>query len=244
MQFHTPYENDRATSTLLSLVTAIAVLTVVTGGTLIVVEDAFRDTERGDAERAVALQASERLVATDGPIAERPNVVNESRLEALNESDLRAVAASDRFRTAVSVDGVEQASVGDPGPGHVVRRIVLLEQTERVEREPPVTTQEGYEVTLPVRTDEIELTVDPPPETAVTTVRSDGRVVLQNESGLAGTHELRTARYDTLRLTFETTGPLDDGDVAVAYGATTRERAVLAVTVDDRQSTRAGGEAA
>lgn len=236
--------SSRATSTLLSLVTAVAVLTIVVGGTLVVVEDAFRDRERGDAERAVALQASERLVAADGPIADRPNVVNQSALATLSAADLRTVGASDRFRMAVTVDGSRRATVGDPETGHVVRRIVLVERTERVERQPPLAAQEGYEVTLPVRTDSLELTLEPPAGTTVTTVRSEGRVVLHDESGLAGTHALETARYDTLRLTFETTGPLADGDVSVAYETTTREKALLAVTVDDARRSRTGGEAA
>lgn len=235
---------QRAMSTLLSLVTAVAVLTIVTGGTLVVVEDAFRDTERGDAERAVALQASERLVAADGPIAQRQNVLENDSLAVLNESDLRSLGASDRFAMAVTVDGTQRAAVGDPGPGHVIRRIVLVERTQRVQRTPTVSAQEGHEVTLPVRTEGVELTLDPPESTTVTAVRSDGGVVLQNESGLAGTHEIATARYSTLHLTFETEGAITTGDVEVEYSATSHEKAVLAVTVDDATVARTGGEAA
>lgn len=234
----------RAMSTLLSLVTAIAVLTVVTGGTLIVVEDAFRETERGDAERAVALQASERLVAADGPVADSPNLLQSDGLDDLNESDLRGLGASDRFAMAVSVDGTRRADVGNPGTGHVIRRIVLVEHTQRVQRTPPVSAQEGHEVTLPVRTEQIGLALDPPNGTTVTAVRSDGRVVLENGSGLAGTHEFATAQYSTLHLTFDTEGPLRTGDVEVEYSATSREKAILAVTVDDATTASAEGEAA
>lgn len=234
----------RAMSTLLSLVTAIAVLTVVVGGTLIVVEGAFRDAERGDAERAVALQASERLVAADGPVAERPNVLATDSLAALNASDLRDLGASDRFAMAVTVDGVDRATVGGPGPGHVIRRIVLVERSQRVQRSPPVAAQEGHEVTLPVRTEQFTIDLDPPEGTTVTAVRSGGRIVLENESGLAGSHQIATARYSTLHLAFETEGPLSTGDVELAYDATSREKAVLAVTVDDATTGSAGGEAA
>lgn len=236
--------SGRAMSTLLSLVTAVAVLTIVTGGTIIVVEDAFRDTDRGDGERAVALQASDRLVAPDGPLAERSNVILADELAELDESDLEALGGGGRFAMAVSVDGERHASVGELGTGHVIRRIVLLEERRAVDRTPTVAAQEGHEVTVPVRTADVDLELDPPPGTTVTAVRSDGHVVLQNASGLAGTHSIDTARYDTLALTFETEGPLSTGDVHVAYDATQREMAILAVTVDDE--TRAGprGEAA
>lgn len=242
MSRHRRPAGEHGTSTLLALVTAIAMLTVVTGGALVIAEDAFRETARGDAERAVALQASERLVAAGGPLAHRPNVVDAARLDELNASDLRALGATDRFAMAVTLDGRELASAGDPGDGHVIRRIVLVERRETVTRTPTVATQGGHEVTLPVRTDEVGLTIDPPSGTTVTTVRSDGRVLLYDESGLAGSHRVRTPRYETLRLTFEAEGPLGTGDVEVTYEATTRERAVLAVAVSDRQRATGGGE--
>lgn len=238
-----PAASARGLSTLLSLVTAIAVLTVVTAGTLIVVEDAFRDTQRGDASRAVAIQVSDRLVAPDGPIADRPNVLDAEAVDALAEDDLEALDASDRFAVAVALDGERLASVGDPRAGHVVRRIVLVERSQRVTRTPPVSAGTGHEVTLPVRTDAVNLTLDPPAGTNVTTVRSDGRVVLHDPDGLEGTYRVRTARYDTLRFAFETDGgQLSTGDVAVAYESTSREKAILAVTVSDRTSARPGGE--
>lgn len=231
----------RGLSTLLSLVTAVAVLTVVTAGALIVVEDAFRETQRGDGERAVAIQVSDRLVAPAGPIAERPNVLDAEALDALSADDLRALAAGERFEVAVALDGERRAAVGDPRTGHVVRRIVLVQRSERVERTPPVSTS-GSDVTLPVRTDAIEVTIDAPANTTVTTVRSDGRVVLHDPAGLNGTHSVETARYDTLRLAFEGEGPLETGDVEIAYESTSREKAVLAVTVDDTRSATWGGE--
>lgn len=232
----------RALSTLVSLVTAVAVLTVVTAGALIVVEDAFRETQRGDGERAVAIQISDRLVASAGPMAERPNVLDAAALDALSEADLRALGAGERFDVAVAVDGERRVAVGDPRSGHVVRRIVLIERSERVERAPPVSTRAGDDVTLPVRTDEIEVTIEPPANATVTTVRSDDRVVLHDPAGLNGTYSVETARYDTLRLAFEGDGALETGDVVIAYESTTREKAVVAVTVDDTRSATWGGE--
>lgn len=232
----------RGTSTLLALATAITVLTIVLAGTLLVVEDAFRDTKRGDAERAVAVQASDRLVSADGPIADGPNVVNASELAALDAADLRAIGASDRFEVAVALDDERVAAAGDPDGGTVVRRIVLVEETERVERTPDLDGAD--EATLPVRTDELELSIAPPPNTTVTAVRANGRVVLANPGGLAGTHVVETARYETVTLAFEANGTLSTGDATVAYGATDRERAMLAVTVEDATVATARGASA
>lgn len=233
--------SSRGMSTLLSLVTAITVLTIVLSGTLIVVEDAFRESQRDDVERAVAIQTSDRLVSAGGPIADRSNVVNASALSGLDAAALRALGAGDRFEVAVALDGDRLVAVGEPAGGHVVRRIVLVERTERVTRTP--TLGGADEATLPVRTDAVELTLTPPANTTVTAVGANGRVVLANPSGLAGTHTIETARYETLTLSFPANGTLDTGDVTVAYGATNRERAMLAVTVDDTAATPRGASA-
>lgn len=230
----------RGLSTLLSLVTAITVLTIVLAGTLVVVEDAFRETRRGDAERAVAIGASDRLVAADGPLADRANVLNASALAAVDGDDLRAVGATERFEVSVALDGERVAAAGDPVGGTVVRRIVLLEETERVERTP--TLDGPDEATLPVRTDELELTIAPPAGATVTAVRVNDRIALADPAGLAGTHAVETARYETVRLAFEATDSLSTGDVTVAYRATDRERALLAVTVQDRGTATNRGE--
>jgi hypothetical protein len=105
-----PGDAERGLSTLLSLVAAITVVTIAFAGTMVIVEDAFRETRRGDAERAVAIQASDRLVAAGGSIGEAPNVVNVSELAALSAADLRQIGASDRFAMAVAVDGTRVPS--------------------------------------------------------------------------------------------------------------------------------------
>lgn len=230
----------RGVSTLLSLVTAITVLTIVLGGTLLFVEDAFRESHRGDAERAVAIQASDRLVAAGGSIADRPNVVNASAVSALDSSDLGTLGATDRFAVAVALDGDRIAAAGDPDGGTVVRRIVLVEATERVERTPALAGPD--EATLPVRTDALTISIDPPPGATVTAVSANGRVVLADPAGLAGTHEIDTAPYETVTLGFAATDSLSTGDVTVAYDATSTERALLAVTVADRSTVTPRGE--
>jgi len=225
---------DRGLSTLLSVVTAITVVTITLAGTMVLVEDAFRETARGDAERAVAVQASDRLVAADGPIAAEPNVLDAAELANLSAADLRAVGASERFAIAVRVDDRTVASVGDPDGGTTVRRIALVATPERVERTPALDGSADPRVTLPVRTDAVAMTVEPPPGTTVTAVRSGDRMVLRNASGLSGEFRIDTSPFRTLELAFETTGPLGSGDVTVGYEATRTERVTLAVTVEDR----------
>lgn len=237
----TRVRTDRGLSTLLSLVTAIAVLTITLAGTMVIVEDAFRDSVRDDAERAVAIQAADRLVAVDGPVADGQNVLNASRLATLAEPDLRAVGASDRFGMAVAVDGERVEAVGDPDGGTTVRRIALVADRQPVTRTPALGGRTDPTVTLPVRTDRLTLRIDPPPGVDVTGVRSGDRLVLQNASGLAGEHRIHPSPYRTLSLGFETTGPLSTGDVELVYGATDRERVTLAVTVDDTGRRAAGG---
>ena len=237
-----PSTDDRGLSTLLALVAAITVVTITLGGTMVIVEDAFRETRRGDAERAVAIQASDRLVAAGGPIADRPNVVNATAVSTISSGELRRVGANDRFAMAVALDGERVAAVGDPEAGHVVRRIVVVQSDRRAVRTPTIAGGEAPELTVPVRTDAVELTISPPPATNVTEVRSGGRVVLADPGGLAGTYDVDTSPYRTLAFAFETTGPLATGDVEIAYQSTDRDRAILAVTVDDRASAGGGGE--
>lgn len=238
-----PTGSDRGMSTILSLVAAITVVTITFAGTMVIVEDAFRDTRRGDAERATTIQASDRLVAAGGPIAVSQNVLDAGELDSLSPADLRAVGATDRFAMAVAVDGDRIAAVGDPDTGHVVRRIALVQSSERVERTPAlVGTDPG--VTLPVRTDAVELTIAPPVNTMVTEVRSGDRVVLADGDGLDGTYSVETSPYRMLSLDFETTGPLETGDVGIAYQTTDSERVVLSVTVDDTERASGGGVSA
>lgn len=226
--------DDCGTSTLLALVAALVVLTTVLTGVLVLVEDGFQDAQRDDGERAVAIAASERLVGADGPVASRPNVVERDALESLNESDFREIGAGDGYAMTVAVDGDEVAAIGDFDRGTTIRRVVSIEDHERVERSPRVATLDGHEVTVPVRTDSVDVTIEPSTTGNVTAVRINDRVVLHDEDGLTGTFDLDVSRYETVTLTFAVEGNLAEGDVTVGYRTTTRERAILEVTVAER----------
>lgn len=222
---------DRAQANLLSLVVALVLLSTALVASIAVVDAAFTTGERDATERAVAAGASERLVAPDGPIADRENVLNESRIAAFDDEALaeELPAASDRA-IAVRLDDEQVAAVGQPDRGTTVRRVVLVEATESVERAPDLPTDR---TTVPVRTEQVELTIQPA-NTTVETVRVNDRVVLHDEGGLAGDYEIRTSRYETATLAFEGNGTLETGDVQLRYQVTTARKALLAVTVDER----------
>lgn len=79
------------------------------------------------------------------------------------------------------------------------------------------------------------MTVDPPPETTVETVRVDGRIVLHDETGLDGDFDIALARHGNATVTVEADGELSEGTVAIAYETPAHEPAVLAVTARERR---------
>lgn len=223
--------SPRGQANLLSLVVALVLLSTALVASIAIVDAAFTTDQREATERAVATGASERLVAPDGPIADRENVLNKSRVTAFDDEALAAElpVASNRA-IAVSLDDEQVAAVGQPDHGTTVRRVVLVESTESVERTPVLSTDR---TTVPVRTERIELTIQPE-NTTVETVRVNDRVVLHDQEGLAGKYDIRTSRYETATLTFEGNGTLETGDIQLGYQVTTARKALLAVTVDER----------
>ncbi|WP_435195958.1 DUF7263 family protein [Natronomonas sp. EA1] len=210
---------ERAQANIPALAIALLLLTTVTGVAVTLADGALADGQRDATERAVAVGLAERLVAADAPLTRRGNVLNVTRLEALDAERLEA-----RYPTAgdvrVRVDGETVAAIGEPRAGTTVSRIVLV-ATEQ----PTTRTMTGNETTLPRRTDRVRLSI---PETAsVTTVRANGRVVLHADDGLSGTYTVAVSR-------FETTTVRHDGGSGVQVTAfpTRARKATLEVTVD------------
>lgn len=221
----------RAQSNLLALVVALVLLSIALTASIAVVDAAFTSAERDATERAVATGASERLVAADGPLADRQNVLNGTLVASFDDESLdEHLPAAETRAIAVSIDERELAAVGRPGRGTTVRRVVLVESKEAVERTP---TLAGDRATIPVRTERIALAVRPTNAT-VETVRANDRVVLHDEDGLDGEYDVDVSRYETVTLRFEGNGSLTEGDVRLTYDVTTDRKAVLSVTVDER----------
>lgn len=222
----------RGQSNLLALGAALVILSVALVAAIAIVDASFMTGERDATERAIATGTAERLVSADSPVAVRQNVLDTAAVEGFDDERLATTlpAATDRA-IAVSIDDERIAAVGEPTSGTTIRRLVLVESTERVERTPALSAQQ---TTVPVRTDAVELTIEP---TAgpIQTVRVNDRVALHDESGLNGTYEVNTARYETATLQFDGDGTLSTGDLTLVYEVTTDRKAVLSVTVDERK---------
>ena len=220
----------RAQSNLVSVAVALVVLTAATTLGLALADIAFTGTDRPVEDRSVAVTLSERLIAPDSPLTERANVLNATRVEEFDDDRLTADhSAIGDHAVRVSLDEQTLAEQGDPGGGYTVQRVVLIEEESEVSRTPGL---EEDAVTLPRRTDQVDLGIDPPEGTTVTTVRADGRIILHDPSGLDGEYTADVSRFETIRLEFETDGPLPEGSVDVTYYPPQTRKGLLEVTVD------------
>lgn len=212
---------------LLSLVAALVGLTLLLAGSLVVVEGIFTGAEHDAGERATALTVSEGLV--DGEHAKRSNVLSPASVDEINTETLRELGADERHAIGVRIDGESVAAVGDPTDGTTVRRIVMLERTERVEEHPG-----SDDVTLPSGVDSATVRVDSGSRATIETVRVDGRVVLHDPGGLDGRFTVDVPRQENATMSVEADDRLTEDEIVVTYEHPTREPAVLAVTAADR----------
>lgn len=221
----------RGQSNLVAVAMALVTLTAVTGLGLALADAAFVGGDRPAEERRVAVALSERLVAPESPLTVRQNVLNATAAGRFDAAELRSSfpVVGDR-PVRVRLGDRTLAERGEPVGGITVRRIVLVEERTAVTRTPLLGGDPA--ITLPRRTPRVKVRIDPPPATTVSTVRADSRVVLRNASGLEGAFTIRVSRLETVRLTFEASGPLPNGSVAVTYYPATTTKATLAVTVD------------
>ena len=220
------YDGHRAQTTLPAVAVALVLLTVVTALGLFVADTAITDADRTPEERRVAAAAAAQLVAADGPMSERANVLDSDAVAAFDAAALRNLTGPGHD-VSVRLDGTTVTATGDPGGGTTISRLVLVETTSEGR-----LTPDGTSVTLPLRASNVTVTLTPPEGTTVSTVRADGRTVLHNDSGLRGTFDVQLARYETTELRFQTVGGLPDGSVEIEYDAPQATKATLAVTVD------------
>lgn len=194
-------------------------------------ESALTAADRSPVEREAAVSISDRLVDDSAKLTARNNV-----FVATAPADLDAQRLHQRYGlpesadARITLDGEVVASTGSVRGGTTIERIVLLEQrserTIRPEFSPTRT------VTLPRRTDSAAITLSPPVNTTVATVWANDRVLLSNDEGLVGEHDVSLSPYETTTLRFEAIGPLDSTHVAVEFYPPETRKAVLEVTVD------------
>lgn len=220
----------RGQANLPALVVAVVVLTAATGFGLAVAEGAFAGERRQPVERYIAVALAERLTSPDGVLATRRNVLDRGRLADLSATRLdQAYPVARGHAVRIRFDDQTVLDRGAPDGGMTVRRIVLVADQQTVTRRPVLA---GGAVTVPRRTDRLRLALHPPPGTTVSAVRANRRVVLYNPGGLVGTFDVAVSRFETVRLTFETSDPLPRGSVRLTYYPERTTKGVLAVTVD------------
>lgn len=220
----------RGQTNLVAVAAALVTLTAATGLGLVLADGAFAGADREAEQRRVAVALSERLVAPDSPLTTRANVLNATAVGRFDGTALRSefpVVGDRAVRIRVADRTVAQR--GTLPDGHRIRRLVLLEERTAVTRSPNLGATRA--VTLPRRTPRVRLRIQPPPATTVRTVRAGDRVVLRNPSGLEGTFVVRTSRQETVRLRFESNGPLPPGSVELTLFPARTTKAILEVTV-------------
>lgn len=221
----------RAQANLPTLAVVLVVLTAVTGLALAVTDGAFAGADRSAGDRRTALSLSDRLVASDSPLTDRPNVLNASALTAMNATVIeRSFPVIAGASYAVTLDGETVATNGSVRTGTTLHRIVLIanRSTERID---PAFTGSNA-VTLPRRTDHARLQLSPSNNTTIRTVRANGRVLLRDSDGLAGTHTVSLSKRETTTLQFGANDRLESGSVTVVFRPARTRKALLGVTVD------------
>ncbi|PSP77035.1 hypothetical protein BRC81_11860 [Halobacteriales archaeon QS_1_68_20] len=221
---------------MVALVAGLVALSAAIALALALAGTAFDGADRGVEDRRVATSLSERLVSAESPLTARANVLDADAVESFAAADLdSAFPVAENRSVRIRLDDRTLVEQGDPTDGATVRRVVLVQREETITTDPSLTASNDYATTLPRRTSRIELSIDPPDGTRVTTVRANDRIVLRNQSGLDGPFEVSVSRFETVRLSFDVEGSLQQGNVTLTYYPAETKKAVLEVTVDDEQ---------
>jgi len=221
----------RAQTSLPALGIALVLLTVVTGLGVAMADTAIAGADRTPDERRVAAAIADRLVAADGPLAVRSNVLNQSRVDGFDQAALERIAPpASEYAVSVELADEEITNSGTVHSGTRISRLVVVESSETRTLRPDLATTDA--VTLPRRSARATITIAPPTGTTVWTVRANDRVVLHNRSGLSGSYEVPLVPYETTELRFQRAGRLEPGNVTISYDAPRSTKESLVVTVD------------
>jgi hypothetical protein len=209
---------------------ALVLLTAVLVAGIGTAQFALDSAERPALERHTAVSLSETFVGVAGP-THGENVLDMSRVSSLNATMLSVrYGLPEGSNVIIRLGDDVIVSTGDASDGTRIERIVLV--AGHTERTIVPSFEETNSVTLPRRTANATVEIDPPANATVRTVWSNDRVVLRNDSGLAGTFEVAVSEMETTEFRFDAIGPLSRGSIRVDYYPRTTRKEPLAVIVD------------
>lgn len=221
----------RGQTELLAIGIAFVLLTGTVVAGVVLANSALTSAERPAIEQQTATTLSERLVSETAPQTVRENVLRDGEIATLDEDTLRSeYNLPDEADVKVSIDGETVVETGPVTEGTTVERIVLVERRTSEELRPDFDNTRT--VTLPRRTPNATLSIDPPAGTSVERVYANERVVLSNETGLLGSFDVSLSSLETTTLRFEVVGFFDDESVRIEYEPPETTKATLQVTVD------------
>lgn len=221
----------RAQTELPALGIALVLLTAVLVLGIGAADSALSTNERSALEQQSAVGLSEQLVADSAPVTARPNVLDADKFEELTATDLETRYGLDpNHDVRIELDGTVIVDAGDPTDGTTITRLVVVEERTANTLVPPF--ENNRTATIPQRSTDLILEIDPPAGTTIRAVRADDRTVLSNESGLHGTFDVTVSRFETQQLHFESVGPLTAGAVTITHDRIETRKATLGVTVD------------
>jgi hypothetical protein len=222
---------DRGQASLPPLAIALLSLTGATVLALTLASGALAGADRAPDERRTAVALADRLVAADSQLTERANVLDRTRLEAFDGEQLvDDFPVTDGADVEVRVGDDVVARTSETVRGGTIRRLVLVAETDERTVSPSLGFADA--VTLPRRTDHLELSLAPAPDTRIETVRANHRVVLHDPDGLRGSFDVSLSARQNTRLAFEANRSLADGSVSLTIPVERTTKATLAVTVD------------
>jgi hypothetical protein len=221
----------RGQTNLFALVLALVLLTAATVVGVTLADAALAGADRDPTERRAATTTAQRLTAADSPMTVRANVLNASRVAALNASRLHELAPPTRAGAVrVALDERTVVDRGSPGGGWTVSRAVLVRsQAESTTTRANLSRRST--VTVPRGVDRATVAVAPGPNTTVRSVRANDRVLLHDGGGLNTTATVHLDRYEPSTLRIDA-GANATGRVAVTYHPRIVDDRTLTVTVD------------
>lgn len=221
----------RGQTELVALGVAFVLLTGTVAAGVVLANSALTSAERDALERQTATALSERLVSVDANHTVRENVFANETVDSLNETTLREeYNVPTDADISVSLGSEQIIETGPVTDGTTIERIVLVERQTVEQLHPDFDNSRS--VSLPRRTSNVRLTLDPPAGTTVEYVYANDRIVLANGSGLVGTFNVSISSYETTTLRFEAAGILDEGSATVEYRPPETVKATLRVSVD------------